>query len=83
MTSMSRLRVEQPSPDHAVMADQLPLTTLLSRVLVAFTIEFDNELEHRMPHRTTDHNWTASLEQKSAERFGAAEVARFGRPWNP
>ena len=31
----------------------LPLCTLLSQVLVAFTIEFDNEAEHRMPHRTT------------------------------
>jgi len=31
----------------------LPLTTLLSQALVAFTIEFDNEAEHRMPHRTT------------------------------
>jgi DNA-binding MarR family transcriptional regulator len=26
---------------------------LLSQALVAFTIEFDNEFEHRMPHRTT------------------------------
>ena len=34
----------------------LPLTTLLSQALVAFTIEFDNEAEHRMPHRTTRHN---------------------------
>jgi DNA-binding MarR family transcriptional regulator len=31
----------------------LPLATLLSQVLVAFTIEFDNEFEHRIPHRTT------------------------------
>jgi len=31
----------------------LPLPTLLSQALVAFTIEFDNEFEHRMPHRTT------------------------------
>src|SRR6202020_2712997 len=31
----------------------LPLTTLLSQALVAYTIEFDNEAEHRMPHRTT------------------------------
>ncbi|HEY1640912.1 MAG TPA: hypothetical protein VGG35_09510 [Streptosporangiaceae bacterium] len=31
----------------------LPLPTLLSQVLVAFTIEADNELEHRMPHRST------------------------------
>jgi DNA-binding MarR family transcriptional regulator len=35
--------------------DRLPLSTLLSWALVAFTIEFDNEFEHRMPHRTTRH----------------------------
>ncbi|HEY2793606.1 MAG TPA: hypothetical protein VGJ28_14680, partial [Micromonosporaceae bacterium] len=29
-----------------------PLPTLLSQALIAFTIEFDNEFEHRMPHRT-------------------------------
>jgi hypothetical protein len=28
---------------------------LLSQALVAFTIEFDNEAEHRLPHRTTSH----------------------------
>ena len=32
-----------------------PLTTLLSEVLVAFTVEFDNEFERQMPHRTTIH----------------------------
>jgi DNA-binding MarR family transcriptional regulator len=32
----------------------LPLPTLLSYALVAFTIELDNEFEHRMPHRTSD-----------------------------
>jgi DNA-binding MarR family transcriptional regulator len=32
-----------------------PLSTLLSHVLVAFTIEFDNEFERQMPHRTTNH----------------------------
>ncbi|HEX4229438.1 MAG TPA: MarR family winged helix-turn-helix transcriptional regulator [Bryobacteraceae bacterium] len=31
----------------------LPLPTLLSQVLVALTIEFDNEFERQMPHRTT------------------------------
>jgi hypothetical protein len=31
----------------------LPLSTLLSQVLVAYTIEFDNEFESRMPHRTS------------------------------
>ena len=33
----------------------LPLSALLSHALVAFTIEFDNEAEHRMQHRTTRH----------------------------
>jgi DNA-binding MarR family transcriptional regulator len=37
----------------------LPLPTLLSHALVAFTIEFDNEFEHQMPHRTTKHGVTA------------------------
>ena len=35
------------------MASRLPLPTLLSFALVAFTIEFDNEAERRQPHRTT------------------------------
>ncbi len=33
----------------------LPLSALLSQVLVAFTIECDNEAEHGLPHRTSDH----------------------------
>jgi DNA-binding MarR family transcriptional regulator len=33
----------------------LPISALLSQTLVAFTIEFDNEVERRMPHRTTDY----------------------------
>src|SRR5690348_872570 len=33
----------------------VPLSALLSQALVAFTIEFDNEAEHRLPHRTTSH----------------------------
>jgi DNA-binding MarR family transcriptional regulator len=35
------------------VTDDLPLPTLLSRLLIAFTIEFDNEAEHRSPHRTS------------------------------
>jgi methyltransferase (TIGR00027 family) len=31
------------------------LSALLSQALVAFTIELDNEAEHRLPHRTTNH----------------------------
>jgi DNA-binding MarR family transcriptional regulator len=36
----------------------LPLPTLLSCALVAYTIEFDNEAEHRLPHRTSSHGTT-------------------------
>jgi hypothetical protein len=42
----------------AAMDEPLPLSALLSQVLVAFTIEFDNEAEHRLPHSTTDHGST-------------------------
>jgi DNA-binding MarR family transcriptional regulator len=37
-----------------------PLSSALSRTLVAFTIEADDEFEHRMPHRTTNHGTTAA-----------------------
>jgi DNA-binding MarR family transcriptional regulator len=37
----------------------LPLPTLLSQTVVAFTIEADNEFERLMPHRTTSHGSTA------------------------
>jgi DNA-binding MarR family transcriptional regulator len=40
------------------MDGRLPLPTLLSYTLVAFTIEFDNEFEHLVPHRTTNHGST-------------------------
>jgi len=43
---------------HSAMDGRLPLPTLLSHALVAFTIEFDNEFERQMPHRTTDHGST-------------------------
>ncbi len=51
-------------------AAELPLPTLLSHALVAFTIEFDNEAERQVPHWTTnygsasgapDATWLASL----------------------
>lgn len=40
---------------HKSDAGSLPLSALLSFALVAFTIEFDNEAEHRLPHTTTNH----------------------------
>jgi methyltransferase (TIGR00027 family) len=42
---------QRPQPAHG----DLPVSALLSQALVAFTIEFDNEAEHRLPHRTTSH----------------------------
>lgn len=39
--------------NSSVPLSSLPLPSLLSQVLVAFTIEFDNEFERQMPHRTT------------------------------
>ncbi|MGH3165165.1 MAG: hypothetical protein ACRDN0_04615, partial [Trebonia sp.] len=44
-----------------------PLSALAAHALVAYTIEFDNEFEHRMPHQTTDH--------------GLAPGAPRGAPW--
>jgi len=49
---------------------EVPLPTLLSQALVAYTIEFDNEAGHLLPHTTSDHGatpgsgpkpWLASL----------------------
>ena len=48
------------------MAARPALSALLSHSLVAFTIEFDNEFELQMPHRTT--------------RQGSAAGSRRG-PW--
>jgi hypothetical protein len=55
-TEAHRLAVLASAP----MAAGLPLSALLSQVLVAFTIEFDNEFERRMPHRTTNHGSAAA-----------------------
>ncbi len=42
----------RPGRPRSVPADR-PLPALLSQALVAFTIEFDNESEHQIQHRTT------------------------------
>jgi hypothetical protein len=46
---------------------RLPLSALLSQALVAFTIEADNETEHRLPHRT--------------QTYGLASGSPPGAPW--
>jgi len=43
----------------AIMSARLPLPTPLSHALVAFTVEFDNEAERQMSHRTTRHGASA------------------------
>jgi hypothetical protein len=39
----------------------MPLSALLSQALVAFIIEFDNEFERQVPHRTTNYGRTPGL----------------------
>ena len=51
-------RARPPASTQPVQPPQptaLSLSALLSQTLVAYTIEFDNEAEHRLPHRTTSH----------------------------
>ena len=36
------------------------MPALLSQALAAYTIEFDNESEHRLPHRTSRHGATTA-----------------------
>jgi hypothetical protein len=55
----------EPPPIDCPMANFLPLPTLLSQSLVAFTIEFDNEAERRIPHYTTRHGATRSTLPKA------------------
>ncbi len=70
MTTESTEKIRRTYTKNSKSAAQLPLSTLLSQVLVAFTIEFDNEGEQRIQHWTTRHGstgdarkgvWLASL----------------------
>jgi methyltransferase (TIGR00027 family) len=57
--SVTASRTAATEPRKARQAERpqrpLSLSALLSQALVAFTIELDNEAEHRLPHRTTNH----------------------------
>jgi methyltransferase (TIGR00027 family) len=46
---------QQAAQPQGPLSLSLSLSGLLSQALVAFTIELDNEAEHRLPHRTTNH----------------------------
>lgn len=77
------------------LAADRPLTALLSYALVAFTIEFDNEAEHRIPHTTTLFgrtpgalhapwlaslvNWTNCMEHLQDGPITVAELERRAR----
>lgn len=72
------------------VTDRLPLTTLLSRALVALTIDIDTEMELRLPHVTTSHGavgfggpwlislamWADFLRHVGAAPVSVAEVYR-------
>ena len=45
----------------SLMDTRLPLSALLSQAYVAFAIEFDNEFEHQVPHRTTRYGSTPGI----------------------
>ncbi len=50
-----RQKGRTPATPLPQAAESLSLPALLSQALVAFTIECDNEAEHRIPHRTKDY----------------------------
>ena len=84
-----RPRKSAPARDRPAPQPQGPLSlpALLSQALVAFTIEFDNEAEHRIPHRTTnfgaashgDGAWMVSMVMwENCMRFVADEPITVG-----
>ncbi len=71
---------------------ELPLTALLSQALVAFTVEFDNEAERQIQHRTARHGstpggvwlvsmamWLNCMRYVSADPITVGELARVAR----
>jgi methyltransferase (TIGR00027 family) len=87
----ARPRPAGPAPERhgttAAAAPPVSLSALLSQALVAFTIEFDNEAEHQMPQRTTNHGepghgdgvWLVSMAMwENCMRFVAEEPITVG-----
>jgi DNA-binding MarR family transcriptional regulator len=59
--------------EHGLGAASLPLPTLLSHTLVAFTIELDNEFEHQTPHWTTNQSSKKQRSSKSGSKAGSSD----------
>ena len=66
-----------PEPAPGPKPGPLSLSALLSQALVAFTIEFDNEAEHRLPHRTTGYGRSAQGEDGEDGEDGQGDPV----PW--
>jgi hypothetical protein len=79
-------------PSTSSASERLPLSALLSQTLVAFTIEFDNEAERQIQHRTTRHGgtrggvwlvsmamWLNCMRYVGAEPIRVGEIARLAR----
>ena len=72
---------------------RLPLSALLSQVLVALTIECDNEFERQMPHRASNYGstagqgaslWLVSMAMWwTCPRFVGGQFQRAARPADP
>jgi hypothetical protein len=72
-------------PPTSSDSEHLPLSALLSQTLVAFTIEFDNEAERQINHRTTRHGgarsgvWLVSMAMwLNCMRYVGTEPIRVG-----
>jgi hypothetical protein len=55
----ARIARRYASCDDPAINTRTPPPILLSQALAGFIIEFDNEAEHQMPHRTTDYGSTS------------------------
>lgn len=79
-------------PPASSTSERLPLSALLSQALTAFTIEFDNEAELQIQHRTTRHGgtrggvwlvsmamWLNCMRYVGTEPITLGEIARLAR----
>jgi hypothetical protein len=74
----------QAARTPSVPPARLPLSALLSQALVAFTIEADNETEHRLPHRTQTYGLASgSATRRPVAHVGADRVTALRQALEP